>query len=172
MDKKNIMGQRIQELRRSEGLTQEQLAHKVGLSMAAIRNYENGLREPNSKAMVALERYFRVSGEFLRGEVDRETFFQNSNLIQGKLDDLITLFQAFKEDFDCSSQSRQMLAVSLLSGVMQTVTEHLLKNDGPADLNSDEVIRIVQAAFDLNPQGRSELDKRASELTQLSQYQK
>lgn len=77
MSKRSAMGQRIQELRRAEGLTQDQLAQKIGVSMAAIRNYENGLREPNSKAMVALECFFNVSGEYLRGETeDRQNEYQ------------------------------------------------------------------------------------------------
>ena len=160
MGNRGAMGQRIQELRKAEGLTQEQLAQKIGVSMAAIRNYENGLREPNSRAMAALERYFKVSGEFLRGEVDRETFLQNSAAIQGQLDVLV----------DCSSQERQMLAVSVLTGVMQTVTERLLRDDGPADLDADQVAQVVRAAFSLNTQGRAELAKRAGELTQLAQY--
>ena len=170
MNKKSAMGKRIQELRKSAGLTQDQLATKIGISMAAIRNYENGLREPNSKAMAALERFFNVSGEYLRGEVDRDTFLENSAEIQGRLDDLIVLFQSFKQDFDCASQARQMLAVSVLSGVMQTVTQQLLHDEGPADLNAEEICKVFSTAFDLNAQGRSELAKRAAELTQLSQY--
>ena len=137
MNKKSAMGQRIQELRKDAGLTQEQLAQRIGVSMAAVRNYENGLREPNSKAMAALERFFKVSG-----------------------------------DFDCSSQERQMLAVSILSGVMETVTTQLLRDDGPADLDGDQFAQIFQAAFALNPQGRTELAKRAAELTQLEQYKR
>lgn len=170
MNKKSAMGKRIQELRKSAGLTQDQLAAKIGVSMAAIRNYENGLREPNSKAMAALERFFNVSGEYLRGEVDRDTFLENSAEIQGRLDDLIVLFQSFKQDFDCASQARQMLAVSVLSGVMQTVTQQLLHDEGPADLNAEEICKVFSTAFDLNAHGRSELAKRAAELTQLSQY--
>ena len=69
---KTIIGQRIQELRKAQGLTQTQLAQKIGISMAAVRNYENGLREPNSKAMVALEEYFNVSGAYLRGETNKK----------------------------------------------------------------------------------------------------
>lgn len=75
---KTIIGQRIQELRKAQGLTQSQLAQKIGISMAAVRNYENGLREPNSKAMVALEKYFNVSGEFLRGETNIREVSQNN----------------------------------------------------------------------------------------------
>ncbi|MDO5603171.1 MAG: helix-turn-helix transcriptional regulator, partial [Oscillospiraceae bacterium] len=78
MKEKPVMAQRIKELRKAKGLTQAQLANETNLKETAIRSYENGLREPNSKAMVALERYFKVSGEYLRGEVDRETFLQNS----------------------------------------------------------------------------------------------
>ena len=163
MNKKSAMGQRIQELRKDAGLTQEQLAQRIGVSMAAVRNYENGLREPNSKAMAALERFFKVSGE---------TFLQNSATIQDRLDGLVGLFQTFKLDFDCSSQERQMLAVSILSGVMETVTTQLLRDDGPADLDGDQFAQIFQAAFALNPQGRTELAKRAAELTQLEQYKR
>lgn len=161
---------RLKELRLEKGITQKQLAEETGIGYGSIVGYENGRREPNSKAMAALERYFKVSGEYLRGEVDRETFVQNSAAIQGRLDDLVALFQAFKLDFDCSSQERQMLAVSVLSGVMQTVTERLLQQDGPADLDGEQVSQVVRAAFDLNPQGRAELAKRAVELTQLAQY--
>lgn len=63
-----------------------------------------------------------------------------------------------------------MLAVSVLTGVMQTVTERLLRDDGPSDLDADQVTQVVRAAFSLNAQGRAELAKRAGELTQLAQY--
>lgn len=65
---KNMLSQNIKTLRKERGLTQSQLAKHTGLSMSAIRSYENGLREPNSKAMAALESYFHVTGEYLRGE--------------------------------------------------------------------------------------------------------
>ena len=164
------IAERLKELRTAAGVPQKELASSTGIALQSIINYENGRREPNSKAMVALERYFKVSGEFLRGEVDRETFLQNSAAIQGQLDTLVGLFQTFKLDFDCSSQERQMLAVSVLTGVMQTVTERLLRDDGPADLDADQVAQVVRAAFSLNTQGRAELAKRAGELTQLAQY--
>ena len=124
-----LLSQRLKELRADKGITQKQLASEIGVSYGSIVDYENGRREPNSKAMAALERYFKVSGEYLRGEVDRATFLQNSSTIQNRLDGLVGLFQTFKLDFDCSSQERQMLAVSILSGVMETVTTQLLHDD-------------------------------------------
>lgn len=160
----------IKELRKERGLTQKQLASETGIGYGSIVDYENGRREPNSKAMAALERFFNVSGEFLRGEVDRTTFLENSAAIQGQLDDLIVLFQSFKQDFDCASQAQQMLAVSVLSGVMQTVTRQLFHNEGCTDLDAAEICQIFSLSFNLNALGRSELAKRAAELTQLSQY--
>lgn len=62
----NIAG-RLKELRVSAGVTQKELATSTGIALQSIINYENGRREPNSKAMVALERYFNVTGEYLRG---------------------------------------------------------------------------------------------------------
>lgn len=59
---------RLKELRVSAGITQKELATSTGIALQSIINYENGRREPNSKAMVALERYFNVTGEYLRGE--------------------------------------------------------------------------------------------------------
>lgn len=67
------IAERLKELRISAGVTQKELASSTGIALQSIINYENGRREPNSKAMAALERYFRVSGEFLRGESDERT---------------------------------------------------------------------------------------------------
>ena len=65
------MADRLKELRKSRGLTQAELATATELSIHAINSYESGRRTPNSRAMVALERYFNVSGEYLRGETDQ-----------------------------------------------------------------------------------------------------
>lgn len=64
------ISERLRTLRKSRGLTQQQLAEETQLSTSAIKSYESNAREPNSKAMAALERYFNVSGAYLRGEED------------------------------------------------------------------------------------------------------
>lgn len=66
------IAERLRTLRVTAGVTQKELAFDTGISLQSIINYENGRREPNSKAMAALERYFNVSGEYLRGE-DKST---------------------------------------------------------------------------------------------------
>ena len=54
---------RIKALRSERGITQKQLAAETGIGYGSIVDYENSRREPNSKAMAALEKYFKVSGE-------------------------------------------------------------------------------------------------------------
>lgn len=67
------MADRLKELRKSRGITQAELATLTGLSFHAINSYESGRRTPNSKAMAVLERYFNVTGEYLRGESSERT---------------------------------------------------------------------------------------------------
>lgn len=67
-------------LRHERAITQKELAEETGLSLSAIISYENGLREPNSKAMAVLESYFGVSGEYLRGKPGRNRIFTQKSI--------------------------------------------------------------------------------------------
>lgn len=172
MKEKTIMAQRIRELRKAKGLTQAQLGAEVNLKETAIRSYENGLREPNSKAMVALERYFGVNGEYLRGEVDWDIFIRDCDTVSEEKEDFSHFLQVFWPDFNRAPVEHQALAISILSDTMRTISGNLLRPDSPSDLDGAKINRIFQAAFALNPDGLTELDKRAGELTQLEQYRK
>lgn len=70
MDTKKIIAERIKSLRKELNLTQQQLSVSTGITLKSIRNYENCVTEPNSKNMAALERFFNVSGDYLRGETN------------------------------------------------------------------------------------------------------
>ena len=102
---KNPMADRIKELRTGLGITQKELAKEIGISYASVVDYENGRREPNSKAMAALERYFGVSGEFLRGDVDRDAFMENIPVIHAELDRVIARMGQFKDAYTVSNQT-------------------------------------------------------------------
>ena len=58
---------RIKELRQSKGLTQAELAQKVGVSNQAIHYYENDKREPKMETWQKLADYFGVSVPYLQG---------------------------------------------------------------------------------------------------------
>lgn len=167
----NIAAQ-IKNLRLSKGITQKELAEQTGIALQSIINYENGRREPNSKAMAALERYFGVSGEFLRGEVDRGAYMENIPVIHGELDRVIARMGQFKDAYTVSNQDEQALAASVLSQALELITKNLLQQNRPVNMAYQEITGPFAAVFQLNAAGRAELNKRAEELQQLTQYKK
>lgn len=64
----DTIGHTIKKLRVKKGLTQKELAKALNLSLSSIISYENGLRTPNAKAMMALENYFNMSIAELSGK--------------------------------------------------------------------------------------------------------
>ena len=81
----------IKELRTNAGLTQAELAKSLGLSLVAIKSYESGRREPNSKVLVLLENFFNVSGAYLRGEIEnKEPMMKHEDPeIMNEIDDML-----------------------------------------------------------------------------------
>ena len=61
------IGERIKYLREAKGLTQKDVATKLGLESAAVSKYELNLREPNIEALKKLSEIFEVSTDFLLG---------------------------------------------------------------------------------------------------------
>lgn len=60
-------GERIKYLREKKGLTQKDVATKLGLEPAAISKYELDMREPNIEAIKKLATLFNVSIDYLLG---------------------------------------------------------------------------------------------------------
>lgn len=68
MDKVKI-GSFIAELRRENGLTQEQLGEKIGVTNKTVSRWENGSYMPDISRLQALSEIFSVSiGEIIAGE--------------------------------------------------------------------------------------------------------
>ncbi len=61
---------RLRELRIEKGRKQKEIAAEIGMSMQALSNYENGLREPDFATLNKLAEYFDVSVDYLLGRTD------------------------------------------------------------------------------------------------------
>lgn len=59
--------ERLKELRIDRGLSQDQLAKKVGLTHTAIGLWELGKRAPNLNAVIELAKFFDVSLDYIAG---------------------------------------------------------------------------------------------------------
>ena len=60
-----MLGERIAALRRVRGLSQAELAGRLGISPSAMGMYEQGRREPSVQIIIALARELDVSTDFL-----------------------------------------------------------------------------------------------------------
>ena len=77
----NSFGNRIKELRIKNGLSQGDLAEKIGLTRQAISNYENNERTPNDKIWQKLADCFNVSITSVRGKIDTELIAKIAKMI-------------------------------------------------------------------------------------------
>jgi len=67
--------QRLKMLREEAGLTQKQLAEKLGVSRGTIGMYEIGQRDPDTETLQKLSDIFRVSVDYLLGKTDVRNAF-------------------------------------------------------------------------------------------------
>lgn len=65
-----VLGERIAELRKACDMSQKELGEKLGVSASAIGMYEQGRREPNNAMMIAMEKLFGVTVDYLLGVTD------------------------------------------------------------------------------------------------------
>lgn len=65
-----MISARLKSLRQERGITKKQLSDEVGLKYSTYANYESGLREPNSEALIALSEYYGVTIDYIMGRSD------------------------------------------------------------------------------------------------------
>jgi transcriptional regulator with XRE-family HTH domain len=82
--------EKLQELRKQKGLTQEQLAERLYVSRTAISKWESGRGFPNIESLKAIARFFKVSlDELLSGEEILEIAEADQKEREGTVRDLI-----------------------------------------------------------------------------------
>ncbi|MBV4450716.1 helix-turn-helix domain-containing protein [Clostridium tyrobutyricum] len=63
---------RLALLRKEYGMSQAELAEKLGVTQQTISKYENGTREPDSKTLKILASMFNTSIDYLLGNSDNK----------------------------------------------------------------------------------------------------
>lgn len=61
----DMIGNRINELRKERGLSQHALAKQIGVSQKAIDYWERNVNEPKASYIVLLADYFGVTADYL-----------------------------------------------------------------------------------------------------------
>jgi transcriptional regulator with XRE-family HTH domain len=79
-----MLGDRISELRESRGLTQVDLAKRIGKSKQSISNWENNNILPSIEMLVYLSKFFNVSCDYLL-ELDNRRYLETDGLSESEI---------------------------------------------------------------------------------------
>ena len=120
--------EKLQELRKQKGLTQDQLAEKLYVSRTAVSKWESGRGYPNIESLKAIAKYYGVTvDELLSGEelltVAEEDTMQKQRrvraLVFGLLDCSTLLFLFLPLFADRSGQAESLLSLADLALYMR-----------------------------------------------------
>lgn len=68
-------------LRKTYGLTQDELAKSINTSRSCISNYESGLRLPDSTTLTLMADVFNVSADYMLGRSPVKTVMHDENIL-------------------------------------------------------------------------------------------
>ena len=78
-----MMGERLQELRKDRGMSQDELATHLGISHYTVSSYECNRSDPDDKSKVIIAKLFDVSIDYLMGLTDEPASFnRDRNILQ------------------------------------------------------------------------------------------
>ena len=98
MEKNNKVvdfSERVKILRDSKGLSQKELADKLGMTRSLVSTYENGQKMPTYGKLIKLARVFDVSTDYLLG-VENESLLDLSGLKDEQLSSVKNLVAAMQ----------------------------------------------------------------------------
>lgn len=74
-----MLSEKLYQLRKKSGLSQEQLAEQINVSRQAISKWESGSAFPESEKLIIISKYFGVSVDYLlKDEVEDDTKTANN----------------------------------------------------------------------------------------------
>lgn len=96
-----MLGKRLAELRNKKGLSQYELANRLGFSRGKLANYEQGSRQPDYETLDIIADFFNVSTDYLLGRVENPEL-KNKVTVTGQGNDLTAdeEFEAFANNPD------------------------------------------------------------------------
>ena len=93
------VSEKIRTLRKSKGMSQEELAGQVNISRQAVSRWENGTALPDADNIVQLSKLFGVTADYLlmdsyESDEDSPKIKENNKILHANLTRLAIIFQA------------------------------------------------------------------------------
>ncbi len=99
-----MFGERISILRKAKGISQVQLANRIGVSKQSVSNWENNNIMPSVDMVITLAVFFGCTSDYLLELNENKMVIETTNLtasqaahIKNIVDDFVSLNQRLKE---------------------------------------------------------------------------
>ena len=122
-----MLSENIKEIRKSKGLSQEELAVKLNVVRQTISKWEQGLSVPDSNMLIALSEALDTPVSVLLGEIIEQTEVNDLKVISEKLE-IINLQLAMSRT---AKRKKLIVFFSLLAVVIIAIFALLIKLDSP-----------------------------------------
>ena len=91
-----LLAEKIKTIREQLGMTQAELARKLGLTRSSINGWEMGLSVPSTQYIVELAKLFNVSTDYLLG-MEQGAVLNIDDLTEKEVSVLIDLVACFRD---------------------------------------------------------------------------
>lgn len=136
--------ERLRQLRRERGLSQEDLGKVLGLSKANISKFETGKLQPSLQHLIALVQYFKVPAEYLLGLNELQDLKASQETKTAPAQAIPTPLGLLPEEEDDPFR-RQLLTV--LSGEFTEVERNIISRCLTYALRQIDVIRQERLGY-------------------------
>lgn len=150
MENAKTLGARIAALRKSKGLTQEELAERIGVSPQAISKWENDVSCPDIMMIPKLAKLFGVTADALLTGEEAETRPVTRCLPPEERKAMENMMLRIKVDSSDGDRVRVNLPIALLrvfveSGINGSAGNISLGKMGELDVDWDTVMKLVES---------------------------
>lgn len=101
-----MIGERLQEIRKDHGDTQQTLADKLNVSLYAVRCWEQDKSAPGHDTLVAICRLYQVSSDYLLGLSDDDPLYSRKRQVQALSPENLSTLKKFA-NFLIAEQNRE-----------------------------------------------------------------
>lgn len=91
-----MIGEQIRLLREKAGVSQSELARRLGVTRSSVNAWESGLSAPTAVYLIELAKYFHVSTDFLLG-IDLEHRISLNDFGEEEVKIIYSLIRYFEE---------------------------------------------------------------------------
>lgn len=175
--KQMTIGQRIKEIRKQRGLTQQEVGKRIGVTASFIGQYENGARFPKFETLKKIAAALNVDVYTLDPTLSGDSLKLDSlpeevrSLIEKGVDGDLSIAEAVASYWFLDSKTKE----SIKEQVDRMINHLNAASQEPIELSAQQfegIRKRLNAAFDLlSPRGKLVAVERVEELAKIPQYQ-